>query len=860
VTSGPDPAALWDIRAEESAQDFARLERLLAAEKVRSRPGVEGRYKFLAGPLVADLATLGKQGYGPVAWGPLAALQRRSTDLLQDHLEFLGGASVADAEPVRNFIGTAKGWLDRLCSGAGVDPVNLVIGRGSRYDSATNLAHLPFLDWDLWHLPLLARMAGLGAVAPRGPYREDLDPLIEALLTPAREAFETGSDAPLGGSGAWLPELRAFLQGFRWAHSKEECEGYREENENRYKELLGRQRRYLEHLFADMLATALVGPTYPWALLVLEFDLATPPGFQAEPPLDASAGRAAESPLPPADHRFAACLAILDALSEAGKPRRFSQGPYDEEVRELRQTWEALTAGAAGTAAPIEPVITAGADWHGALYRVICRRCAQTLPRTAETWRLSGNWRAALFGADGRPNAEPEAADLLTAVVGAMWKCGLAYPERAKQIADEAERAIRGESLRPCETGEKGSIANAVFRIRLERLEERIARAEELLAKIAGPGNRAGSAIAGRILRHLGPLSYDAERCWLHLDGPVRPSAWGRLRGVAEALDLIGRELLEVLGGVLIRDEGLDREDPGHGLPPGPAIGALADRILRDYAGRTGVNWDGRVIFGRDPFLETMTDVIRLRFPDWSLWSLPLLGHEFGHLVAAATPGFAALREREAAHWAETGAEASLQRERQLDECFADVFAAYSCGPAFACAVILLHLSPPEANLPRGAHPSHLERAELVLEVLRLMSDAAQTGRHRRGAYEDVIEILRDSWLRALNAAGAASAEDGAMRQARRRARELFRSIDRHYRLGPRYLPERWRTAKELAQSLAQGALPAAPGHGPLEDCMDLVNALWWLRLEPGPAAKHRGDIATIASKAGTSWLGATNE
>src|SRR5262249_54445366 len=146
-----------------------------------------------------------------------------------------------------------------------------------------------------------------------------------------------------------------------------------------------------------------------------------------------------------------------------------------------------------------------------------------------------------------------------------------------------------------------------------------------------------------------------------------------------------------------------------------------------------------------------MTDVIRVRFPDWSLWGVPLLAHEFGHVVALATPEFQEYKEQVAL--AATSIDGHYDGGlRHLDEFFAAIFALYTFGPAFACSAVLMQLSPAEAYLPRGSHPTHQERAEVILETLRTMNDPARGHLGREGVYQEVLQALENCWCLAVKA------------------------------------------------------------------------------------------------------------
>ena len=275
-----DLPTLWEARAEEIAQDLARVGQLLSADEVRSRPGVSKRFEFLLSPLKVELDEIRNQarekGYAADTWRRLAAFRQASLSILEDQLDFLGGAVIADRQLEPEFTRIARSWLESLCKRIDVQPITLVVGRGTRYDPDTNVACLSFLDWDIWHLPLVARAVGLSAVAPYGRLGRDVDEAVNELMTPVCQALESGSTVLASASGTWLPEVSRLLEGFRFALSEVERERYRRENKSAVKEALIRQRGQFEHLLADMLATTLLGPVYPWTLLAVELDFRLP--------------------------------------------------------------------------------------------------------------------------------------------------------------------------------------------------------------------------------------------------------------------------------------------------------------------------------------------------------------------------------------------------------------------------------------------------------------------------------------------------------------------------------------------------------------------------------------------------------
>jgi hypothetical protein len=87
--------------------------------------------------------------------------------------------------------------------------------------------------------------------------------------------------------------------------------------------------------------------------------------------------------------------------------------------------------------------------------------------------------------------------------------------------------------------------------------------------------------------------------------------------------------------------------------------------------------------------------------------------------------------------------------------CVSDALAACAMGPAYACALLLLHLNPLAAFRDEGPQPPDAWRAHITLRMLQLMSGEGV----RQKAYQNIINTLVEEWkdvLEQTNGAGAA--------------------------------------------------------------------------------------------------------
>jgi hypothetical protein len=180
------------------------------------------------------------------------------------------------------------------------------------------------------------------------------------------------------------------------------------------------------------------------------------------------------------------------------------------------------------------------------------------------------------------------------------------------------------------------------------------------------------------------------------------------------------RECLAFVEGVLVRRAGLDN-----------GICVIADALLTEISHASDVPWQRFAIMAETDFFTETTEIIRLRFPEFGVWNLPIVCHEFGHYVAAKEmkPGV---------------------MDQILGEYFADLFATYSMGPAYACTCILLNFTPFMGD--SREHPADAKRAFFLLRALEKMNKTEQ----RFGV---VIKPLREVWQRNLSAANVEEPE-----------------------------------------------------------------------------------------------------
>lgn len=246
---------------------------------------------------------------------------------------------------------------------------------------------------------------------------------------------------------------------------------------------------------------------------------------------------------------------------------------------------------------------------------------------------------------------------------------------------------------------------SVVIKARLE-LEARRVDAVDSMRSV-GPAAESVDRLAGDRLRSI----VNGQRARFERVNPARVS-FGDLAELQKSTDRVAGEGLALTMGMLTRAAGLD---DGRCEQADLFVGELAARVDRRLA-RMSVPGDGDSV-------HRATDVIRRRVPDDGLWDLPVMAHEFGHLVAGGSsswdPGADVITAPVAA--ALQGLEGAARA--QEEELFCDLFAAYTIGPSFLCTQVFHRLDPWASAVARrdASHPGDPTRVHAVLVLLDKM-------------------------------------------------------------------------------------------------------------------------------------------
>ena len=278
-------------------------------------------------------------------------------------------------------------------------------------------------------------------------------------------------------------------------------------------------------------------------------------------------------------------------------------------------------------------------------------------------------------------------------------------------------------------------------------------------------------------------------------------------------------EYLAFLQGYYIRQQNLDS-----------GLCQVADALLQEISHWIQIAWRRFTIMGEFEFYSGLSEIICLRFPDNSIWSLPFTVHEFGHFVFEQKKADYAsvisniLFDEGVNSWSEEETIQTNQQKKILEEQFADLFAVYTLGPAFACSTILLLFDPNQAFAPSKDHPNDAERAYFILKALQEIDSDLR-------CFSGIISWLQDHWQMSLTAVNQPyKLKIDQTSKLDKRLEKLFpllRDFSKANYTG-------WNTACSLANNLLNNQAPdqlLAAQSNPVQ-FRDLLNAAWICRLK----------------------------
>lgn len=337
-------------------------------------------------------------------------------------------------------------------------------------------------------------------------------------------------------------------------------------------------------------------------------------------------------------------------------------------------------------------------------------------------------------------------------------------------------------------------------------------------------------------------------------DPSALTAAWIRYAKIFKESQSILRECLEIIGTLAIRNKDLDQR-----------ILYLADELIREcFFLCTGEQRYYLLVHGmEDTVTKTKARIIRLRFPEWTTWDLPLTAHELGHVIVNETLKSERAKPKEDEGdliWlpivqdqrdslvavdsvlqkkSQAGEieqqEASQWAESRVHKFLADAFATYTMGPAYACSAILLRLDP-----SLGAFcgtPSDIQRAHIILSTLTCANNNEKITK----PYTEVLRQLWEYWNNAVSRVNPNGKLEPAYETWLQQLAEKFGKELGHqsFLASALYPPNGVKTGWQRADQWSRGWLKQWESTHNLivpqpssEDLRDVLNATWLCRLQ----------------------------
>ena len=351
---------------------------------------------------------------------------------------------------------------------------------------------------------------------------------------------------------------------------------------------------------------------------------------------------------------------------------------------------------------------------------------------------------------------------------------------------------------------------DTLLTIRRADLSAQITGVKEAARQLADIDEALHARVAGHLQEHIDGCLTALKAVDNAAEGPT---AWQKLRAVQRQVGLLSRETLAFTQGALLRRSGVDG-----------GFCRLADKLLDHFNDVEGkLNWRGFTILAETAFLGEIGEVVRLRFPEISIWHLPVAAHEFGHYanpairVAVRDGSFTGsdypVEKYLRGQWSKTNQKPWFHAH----EFMADIFAVYTLGAAYAYCVLFLRPDPGTLRAGTTTHPSWSQRYPLILETLRRIVPHG-------GVTPQIVVDIEQRWEQSLS---TSVGDSGAG------ADELGKLMDFFYPL----LDANLRGVRYATFVRAQQLVPPLRSGDPLQDATipDILNAAWLARLyDPG--------------------------
>lgn len=338
------------------------------------------------------------------------------------------------------------------------------------------------------------------------------------------------------------------------------------------------------------------------------------------------------------------------------------------------------------------------------------------------------------------------------------------------------------------------------------------------------------------------------------LTGDELANAWESFAEANLEGQRVFAQCLDFLGGIAVRRMGLES-----------GICTIAEQLVSNLAQETGGSWSA-VILGEERLFDNVaqiTQIIRLRFPEWDIWSLPFTAYEFGQLIVngesvrglrefladeerrlrrliedvqlqqaelqAVASAILALRSACVGTHEDPRVEHFLGQQRHhLHNLFADIFATYFLGPAYIYAWLFLRLRPRAAFVadPESSTPIEARRLAVMLSTLRRMSESAKRDPYAPGPYDNELLRFETLWEHAVKPVAPGFQADftfGAPYDSW--FEQLYNLLHTEYGLVG-FKTQHWEKASALSNELLQFQPVTAALTAPI-----ILNAAWHCRV-----------------------------
>jgi hypothetical protein len=298
-----------------------------------------------------------------------------------------------------------------------------------------------------------------------------------------------------------------------------------------------------------------------------------------------------------------------------------------------------------------------------------------------------------------------------------------------------------------------------------------------------------------------------------------------------EQIESFFAEYVDLLRAIALRSAGFQEQDSQLS-----DIFRIADRLPRLWGRIEGWEWQSLTV-PSDTELNRKSQamMLRLGFPEWTLWALPFVQNEFAHVYVARGAG--------PASWKVTS-----PRSATL---LAEALASLVTGPAYACAALLVRLDPAAVTEPSATVA--LRSATIIASLIASLDRVAGGS---ETPLDDLIERLRMEWREAVKFAGGdpeafdEAMDDPEVDVAVRQAQEIVLGMGESRR--PAWA-DHWATISEWAELLRQDraaeiALEEAGDDYRRRALVFLLDAAWLARVGPGPEADAPEDKLDIVA------------